>query len=97
MDTGAAQYLGRAAPDLAEHDLVEVVDTLAVRHGRRLLLLLAGRRRRGCRHAESSMEGEECGLWERQRWAGLIGEFPDSAHSLLPEDLNKINFLMPFH
>ena len=37
MDT--SQYLGGAAPDLAEDDLVEVVDALALHHGRQLLLL----------------------------------------------------------
>lgn len=35
-----------AAPDLAENDLVEVVDALAAPDGRRLLLLIARRRRR---------------------------------------------------
>jgi len=51
MDT--SQYLGGAAPDLAEDDLVEVVDALALHHGRQLLLLLGGRRRRGGRHVPS--------------------------------------------
>jgi len=93
MDT--SQYLGGAAPDLAEDDLVEVVDALALHHGRQLLLLLGGRRRRGGRHVPSREQrrarpAEEQWRLEpawREREAeqagtvGLIGEFPDSAYS----------------
>ena len=43
-------YLCRVAPDLAEHELVEVVDTIVVPDGRRLLLLAHRWRRRRGRH-----------------------------------------------